>query len=340
MKVTIVTGSFPPEPCGVGSYIQSLVNSLEVFGLNVEVFHSVDWKIRSIASQINKIQSTGADIIHLQYPTQGFKRYFTPLFLPILIKSKKTVTTLHEFSRFSKKGKLKMFPLGLSDYLIFTTELERSTYSKMEPWVKIKSCVIPIGSSIPLASSGTNSKRRTNEVIYFGLLTPDKGIEEFLELVNIARKNTSFWRFTIIGSFPDNGKDYAEYICVQAQMLGIDIFLNRSNDEVAVLLAQASWAYLPFPDGPSERRTTLLSSLKNGLNVLTTPGSSVPKELIDVLWFAQSPLDAFNTLEESTRMEDKIQYERMLKGIIYAKRFSWNYIALEHIKIYDKLIVI
>ena len=337
MKVLIITGSFPPDPCGVGSYSQTLVSSLEVFGLDVEIFRSVDWKIKDITSQVKKIQSRRADVVHLQYPTQGFRRYFTPLFLPTLIRKSKTVTTLHEFSRLSHKSKLKTSPLGLSDYLIFTTEFERVMYSKMEPWVNAKSCVIPIGSSIPTAIHGNLKERRTDEVVYFGLIVPGKGIEEYLELVRIAYETTNFWRFTIIGSFPNEHKDYAEYICNQAQILSVNVLLNCSNDEVASLLVRASWAYLPFPDGPSERRTTLLSSLSNGLNIITTPGTHISKELIDILWFAQTPLDALHILDKSRYVNTVELTRRNIEGIKYAQRFSWNYIALKHLRVYKDL---
>ena len=73
--------------------------------------------------------------------------------------------------------------------------------------------------------------------------------------------------------------------------------LDRGDDETAGLLAGASAAYLPYPDGASERRGSLIAALGNGAPVVTTDGPDRPADMDGVVMLAPDPAAACARLE-------------------------------------------
>jgi hypothetical protein len=103
--------------------------------------------------------------------------------------------------------------------------------------------------------------------------------------------------------------------------------------QVANRLASSAIAYLPYPDGASDRRTTLKAMLINGVAVITTRGSQTPGGLGDLVKFCKSPdealriaLSLIESPEERTTLADK--------GRDYGRQFTWQHIAELHSKIY------
>src|SRR5256885_4840285 len=88
LRVLMVTGSFPPAPCGVGDYTSLLANSLnELHRVSVRLLTSAGqplpddpvWVARKVPAWTEKhlepyrrlLTTYEPDIVHLQYPTQG-----------------------------------------------------------------------------------------------------------------------------------------------------------------------------------------------------------------------------------------------------------------------------
>ena len=150
----LITGSLPPDVCGVGDYTQGLIHELKKQNAEVTVFYRTDWSIQNLLPYTRQIRKSGATVVNIQYPTEGYGYSIVPQLLCPLVKPAKTVITLHEFSRKSLKGKLAIYLFFLfSNWIIFTTESERHTACRTSPWIKKRSCVIPIGSNIPMQST-------------------------------------------------------------------------------------------------------------------------------------------------------------------------------------------
>ena len=112
----IITGSFPPMRCGVGTYTACLAEALGklqdtkiailtgVHGaagpdLNFEMFPIVyEWKLSALSNIIKTIRCWKPDVVHIQYPTQGYGDTWFPWFLPIilLLMNVAIVQTWHE----------------------------------------------------------------------------------------------------------------------------------------------------------------------------------------------------------------------------------------------------
>ena len=116
MRVLLVAGSFPPEQCGVGDYTEKLATALaalpdtEIGVLTtrsaktsridgVEILNKViAWKFGELFALIGIIRAWRPDILHIQYPSQGFFYRHMPSVLPLLCRMLgiKVVQTWHE----------------------------------------------------------------------------------------------------------------------------------------------------------------------------------------------------------------------------------------------------
>ena len=72
MKILIVTGSYPPETCGVGDYTYNLFNCVAARASKWMLYTSRNWKFKSICKTIREIKAFSADVIFMQSPTMGY----------------------------------------------------------------------------------------------------------------------------------------------------------------------------------------------------------------------------------------------------------------------------
>jgi glycosyltransferase involved in cell wall biosynthesis len=163
---------------------------------------------------------------------------------------------------------------------------------------------------------------------YFGHIRPLKGIENFVNAVSIFKNNLNV---QIIGQVLVKYMDFFKQICLDAKKLKIDLLTDKDDNDVADLLSNVKIVYLPFPDGVSNRRGTLLASLQNGCVVISK----------------KSHIDEFNDffckyvylVESDKEAADLI--EKLLKNDLPPKElthvgniFSWENVAFEHSKVY------
>lgn len=146
-------------------------------------------------------------------------------------------------------------------------------------------------------------------------------------------------QFDIIGMVPaaEGNQRYIETLQRETADLPIRWLVGAPAHVVAAALAEASYAYLPFPDGASLRRSSLMAALSNGVAVITTDASSRPPGLEDVVRFASNPEEAFDILRE-LRKNRRATQELSSRARSFARRFSWEHIARRHRELYLKII--
>lgn len=332
MRLTVVTGSLPPIVCGCGDYVQALVGELERKGLEIDLFFRRDWSLRQLTTYIREIQESQATVINIQYPTQGYGWSIVPMLLCLFLRQVKKVVTLHEFSRLRTEAKIAIYIFFLSaDWVIFTTEFERSMACRIAPWLRAKSSIIPIGSNIPLREA----KQPDTDIVYFGLIHPAKGLEDFAETLSCLSIRKKL-RIRVIGQIAPGYEAYANETLPRLESLGIEIVLNKSPEDVSEMLSRARVAFLPFPDGMSRRRGSALAAMGNGALLVSTTaqtetelfteicvmpagGSSLCELLVDVL----DNYDSYSSIRRA--------------GQAYAQAISWSTVADSYIKVAGNL---
>jgi glycosyltransferase involved in cell wall biosynthesis len=126
-KVVVLSGSFPPMPCGVGDSVWELARELFAMGIDIEAvtdthalpcnyddddfgqsscpfpIHNVipNWGLSGIKKIVRSIEKLEPKILHIHYPTKAYGSGLAVPFLTMLLHARrrkiKIVITLHEF---------------------------------------------------------------------------------------------------------------------------------------------------------------------------------------------------------------------------------------------------
>lgn len=333
--VLLVSGSWPPQPCGVGDYTEVLGRELEKHGVSVARFRSNRFSRFYSSEIVDEIRETDCDLIHIQYPTAGYGRSFTPSALARAVRDKPVVVTLHEYSlfRWYRRPWFSQFARHCAAR-IFTTDDECNLFQRRFPVRNGLDSTIEIGSNIPASPP---KDRRTDKICYFGLIAPGKGIEDFLELCALASAAAINLPFELIGAIPERHTRYANEILKRAAAFNVRILLSLPEHAVADRLGSSTYAYLPFPDGASAKRGTLAAAIVNGLIVITRHSSITPQWIRAATLDAKTPSDAMDALLR-LQSDRRCHSELRDRAGLAASHFRWDAIAQRHANLYRHLL--
>lgn len=338
-NILFVTGSYPPDICGVGDYVSNILNSDIAKEKHFSLFYREKWSFKYLSKYISEILKINTSCICLQYPTQGYGWSLVPHILVAffsIFTQKKTIVCLHEFSESTLKSKIcSCIFLLFGNKIILTNEYEKEYASKLFPYIKKKISVVKISSNIIRTNNINPFPKREYDFVYFGHIRPLKGLEEFLTTMECILKDRPFLKVIIMGQVPKSYEDYADAIMNRCKDLNISILINMSDDSVANFLNSCKYAYLPFPDGVSERRGSFLACLNNGVVIATTRGKYTTKALSEISFIVNEELKEEVLLQILNYTEDEYQKKQLL-GFNYLKNeipSSWDEIALLYTKV-------
>jgi glycosyltransferase involved in cell wall biosynthesis len=330
-KTLVITGSYPPDICGVGDYTRRLMQTDA--GKQWTLYHSADWGIFSIFRHIRNVFASGADAIFMQYPTRGYGWSLVPHILIAffsLFTAKRTVVNLHEYSRQTGKFRIAAnLMLGFADMVIFTNDYERNIAARKIGRLKNRSKTVKIYSNIDSASRIREPEERSIDVVYFGHIRPDKGVETYVEIIGELRKETVGLNVYMAGQIPSGFEKYGETVLRECRRSGINVLLNLSGEEAADCLNDAKTACFPFPDGVSERRGSFLAAVKNGAAVVTTGGRFVTEAIARSFVLSDTVSEAAMLIGQLLADTDKLK-ERQRLGFEFLEREfprSWDEVA-------------
>jgi glycosyltransferase involved in cell wall biosynthesis len=334
LSVGLVVGSAGEAVhCGVRDYAGRLAQALEGAGVHARVLAPSRWDLRAGSAFLASLRRERFDVLHLQYPSIGHRHSLLPHVMGLAGLSARCFVTLHEHSMLPRAQRIanQLFR-HTADRLVFTTAFEAEAFG-----AGAAACVIPIGSNIP---SCRGEPPRSDTIVYFGQIRPGKGLEAFLTLAGRSHAfrfgtATCATRFLVVGSAPPRWRDYRDALRNTSQYVTwVD---DVTPDQVAEILASARAAYLPFPDGVTYRRGSLLAALANGLPVIAPCGPETPAELADIVLPAQTPEDALEHVVTLCR-DPASASRRGAAGHLLARRFTWPEIAAKHELLYRQAV--
>ena len=306
----MITGSYPPNDiCGVGDYTACFMSMTE--SNEWSLYYSNKWGLNELINKIKVINSYKSKYIIMQYPTQGYGWSILPQLLAIyysFFTRKKFITVLHEFSQRTFKAKLATIPFLFSNRIIFTNKFEKDFANKILPCRKEMYHIVKIFSNISSPSVINKYSNRDYDICYFGHIRPLKGLEDFVEVIS----NLNEKKILIVGQVLNEYKDYAKDIENKCMNNNVTIFYNKSIEEVSELLNNSKIVFLPFPDGVSERRGTLLASLSNGAAVFTYSGKYVTEGLLNTCFITKIE-DAQNDILRFLETMNDEEYDNVQK---------------------------
>jgi glycosyltransferase involved in cell wall biosynthesis len=198
MKIAMICGK-PGIACGIADYTGHLVSNLQAASVQVHPIAVQAWDLFKSPTLLTQALSLKVDAIHIQYPAAVYGKGLAPQGLALLSSIYKIplVVTVHEFSQTHVLRRLATTPFSFADALIFTNRFELENFGQRFSWSQHKSNVAPVGSSVPYLKS---TNRNDLEVVYFGLIRPNKGIEAFLDLAELSQSANQPFKFLLIGS--------------------------------------------------------------------------------------------------------------------------------------------
>jgi glycosyltransferase involved in cell wall biosynthesis len=245
---------------------------------------------------------TTPDLLHIQYQTGAYAMHPAINLLPWRLRGlparPRMVVTAHDLLLpylFPKAGPLRRWVtrrlLADTDAAVVTNEIDFALAAGWGMGVRGRNrthgphplTIIPIGSNIPVAPPPDYDRSAWRArlglaptdtlVCYFGLISRSKGLHVLLDA--LAQLPASF-RVLVAGGEAMQPQDriYANEIRHQIEELGlrerVSITGQCAADEVSAHLLAADLAALPFADGASFRRGSLLAALAHGVPVVTT----------------------------------------------------------------------
>jgi glycosyltransferase involved in cell wall biosynthesis len=299
IKLLIITGSFFPMKCGVGDYTYHLARSLEETNeLEVKIVTSLNakspelefseshlnaemksWDLTEMPKLIKIVREYEPDVIHIQYPTQGYKNKILPKLLPFIcyLLGYKVVQTWHEIYKKLRFGVLpQIFTPGKvivvrPNYYAQMGNLLRRLFNH-ERLVYIGNA-----SSIPKSELKLGMvdecryellKGKSRLLVFFGFIYEHKGIDQILEIANPEHD-----RIIIIGAHDESDNYYKTLLDTiqNSDWQGSVTFLGfLPKEQIADILSVADAVVLPFTLGGGEWNTSIHAATLQGTFVLTT----------------------------------------------------------------------
>jgi N-acetylglucosaminyl-diphospho-decaprenol L-rhamnosyltransferase len=252
----------------------------------------------SLKSALRALKNTGAKVAHVQYQTGAYEMRPTINMLPLLLRllwGRPTVVTFHDLLvpyLFPKAGSVREWAnrlLARTATAVIATNPDDA--NRLQSWGVRRLELIPIGSNIrndPPPGFDRQAWRaalgvspNTTLLAYFGFLNSTKGLDSLLRAIsNIEKRAPGRYRLMMVGgglgsSDPTN-RATAGALAALARDLGVADSLTWTGylepQEVSAALLSADIAVLPFADGASFRRGSLLAVLEHGLPLITTRG--------------------------------------------------------------------
>ncbi|MCA0452805.1 MAG: glycosyltransferase family 4 protein [Chloroflexi bacterium] len=376
MRIGIVTGEYPPMQGGIGAYSHILAQHLTAQGAEVFIFssaqaHTTDehipventlsqWNFGSLQAINRWTREKSIDILNLQFQTAAFGMspwiHFLPHFTTVPV-----VTTFHDLRfpyLFPKAGKLRdwivMHLAQQSAGIIVTNQEDEQRLAHIQ--LKV---LIPIGSNIQHTlpdhfdaeswRAKAGAKPDDYLIGYFGLFNQTKGLETLLSsIASLSRQNIPVRLVMIgggLGSSDPTNASYLNNLKTQIQQLGIEILIHwtgylENEAEVGAYLAASDVIALPFTDGASYRRGSLMAAIQYGCPIITTrPSMTIPnfrdgENMLLVAPSDKSALsDALLKLWRAPELRKQLQQgARQLR-----QDFDWSHISRATLEFFEHL---
>jgi glycosyltransferase involved in cell wall biosynthesis len=322
------------QKCGVADYTRQLARAFAQQGVAAEVEELTQWSLSALRRLARTYRSQPQTILHLQYPSLGMGKSWAPALLPLTFSRGRIYATLHEFEQFNWVRKLYFLPFAqIPDYLIFTNEHECRRFTRFFRSKPNGGHVLPIGNNVDVHPVAGRPLRRTT-LVYFGQIAPNKGIEEFLQTVELIRQQNIDIPCSIVGALPDPNTEIARKIRDCSAAYGIDCLFNLPSTDVSRELQNASIALLPFPGGVSDKRGSALACLQHGIAVITKHSDLTPR------WWRDSTHGSENA-QTSARLIAQLlagRIEKIPRPSVLAdalREREWRNIAASHLALYQ-----
>ncbi|GAB4215105.1 MAG: glycosyltransferase family 4 protein [Roseiflexaceae bacterium] len=373
MRIALLSAEYPPDPGGVGDYTRRLGAALLARGLDVHVLtgrHSTavpvpppaqeldaaGWGWHSWQAVVAALAQLRPDVLHIQYQTGAYGMHPAINLLPWRLRRERqrprVVVTAHDLLEpylLPKAAPLRRWVtrrlLAGADAAVVTNGQDAA---EARDRLGVQSRLIPIGSNILVAPPPGYERGRWRAALgvgagetlmaYFGMISRSKGLETLLDALEQLPPQV---RLLLIGGPSPAPHDQVYAADIQRQIAArglsgrVQITGHCDEEQVSAHLLAADLAALPFADGATFRRGSLLAALAHGVPVVTTTHPQGNPGLAEAALLVP-PGDAAGLARAVARLqaEDGLRARLSSAGKTLAASFSWGRIAEQHEEVY------
>jgi len=200
------------------------------------------------------------------------------------------------------------------------------------PFLLRKTYWIPIASNImPHPQAQIVDRPAVPVISYFGMLYPGKGLDLLLDTLQELVKRKHRFVFKFIGGRIIHYQNYQRQFLKKVNVRGLSDVVEYlgfvPSREVSRWLNKSRFVFLPYDQGLSDRRGSLMAALAHGKPVLTTPPVvSMPyfKNNRNIMWPGEITVEGFADLAERLLEEDALVAKLQTGARKLAFKFNWQ----------------
>lgn len=364
MKVLFISGSYPPAQCGVGDYTAHLARALSTSGdFEAAVLTSLSpvaeqsggapvvlrtmntWRVQAVGEVEALIRRLKPDIVHMQFPTQGYDDWKGLAAMALVVRVKlrvPLVVTVHEYLPRSCIGKA-FWPYLLAAAANRIVVVRPGFHERIPMLLKLilpkrkfefisNASVLP---KIALSASEREAVKRDAHcangrlIVFFGFSFPHKGVDL---LFRIADPDKHCLLFIGPLSADDPYHEKLRRLAAAEAWKGRAAFTGFiGSEEAARLLAAADAAVFPYRKGGGIWNSSLHAAMVQDTFVLTTSLERNGYDASTNVYYAR-PEDV-DEMRRALR-----QYQGTRRARPFTAEDEWAAIAQKHRQIFGALL--
>lgn len=357
MKVLVITGSYPPDKCGVGDYTYHLAKSLSAFNHlelailtstyptdeyhieSVKILHNKHgWRLRNLFKIKKLISEFNPDVAHIQYPTIGYTGIIAK-YLPVLCKMMgiKVIQTWHE--HYAGCGTIGWPNVISCDGLIYVRpDLPVLLPTWVKYWLRsIPQMYVPNAATIPIPALNENDiliiKQKISKdkkiVCFFGFANQNKGLENLFKIVNPETQH-----LVLICDLDIRNPYQEEILNIIKQekwVKHVTVTGFLPSQEVGKILAASDAIIFPFPDGTGVWNTSLKAAENSGVFTIATTKQP------ELLGYQKDRNIYYLACDDINSMGEVLDHY-IGNRIMLNTSYSWEDVSRSHHQFYQKLL--
>lgn len=316
MRIGIVTGEFPPLPGGVGDYTHALAKALSAQGATVQVITDVRsasqpssafslhpiirrWSFPALFQLRMLARQLKLDWLNIQYQAAAYG-LGAPIHLLPDVAGVPTAVTFHDLRvpyLFPKAGGLRQWAVThLAKSATGAIVTDAADEAELLRRGVQRVARIPIGSNIPAQPPADFDRTRFRSALgvgesdfllgYFGFLNHSKGGDTLIRALSTLAERKARVKLALIGGQTGGSDPTDAAFSAEIEKLinrhGLENRITRtgfvSAMEVSAHLLACDAMVLPYRDGVSLRRGSLMAALAHGCAIISTePRAPIPE---------------------------------------------------------------
>jgi len=264
------------------------------------------WRPWHLPRVLATLRRHAVRVVNLHYPTQRYGRFSAVDLIPRAVRfglGVPVVTSVHEYSSFHAAGRARVRALVRGSSAAIVPDARNLEALSMDlggrarlhhvPLAPVLEPALPPGYERESFRTSAGARSSTFVLAYLGLISPGKGVGTLLDAFERLPAALDAVLWVLADREPSEPAYEAAHRAVAPRLLALEArgrvrwtgYLEPA--EMSRHLAAADLAVLPFDDGASLRRTTLIAALAHGLPVLSC-GATAPAGGIEVVPAADS----------------------------------------------------